>query len=414
MNNEYFADMHRLIEKAKTYERIGREEEALNIYLEIHAKYFPNTSDLYERPAILLEKRKRFDEAIRICEKAIKLINEEKITGLKDNFTRRIERIKTRSDYDGEYKIKEKPAKPEKLPKAPKVPKERKPAKEAKAPKAPKEPKEPKESRLLRYLKGLMPTKETNALNEIEEIKEIKEIEELTDLDDIKVIKESIESIKADVTETTETTRNFEILKNLNESSDTIEPEKHRKPFKLFKTKWRKPNKTEWIALLVIVAFISLGAYAILNKPKSEFQLMIDMSELKKNSEVSGNPFEVNLEDLPPISASMIQVAVNETQTMTGVRLAGVIVQKDVVGFVIMLEPGASRSQAQDASIVFVKALARAAASENPELSPPGAIGYGTLFDYYTLLVVAGENYTNPILKGSKNAKAPGIYWRSE
>lgn len=100
MTMAYFAEMHKLVERAKTLERVGKDSEALEIYLEVHEKFFPNTSDLYERPAVLLEKKKRFKEAIAMCEKAIKYIDEGKITGVRDNFSRRIDRIKSRSDYE--------------------------------------------------------------------------------------------------------------------------------------------------------------------------------------------------------------------------------------------------------------------------------------------------------------------------
>lgn len=99
MPMSYLAEMHKLVERAKTLERLGKDTEALEIYLEVHEKFFPNTSDLYERPAVLLEKKKRFDEAIAMCEKAIKYIEEGKITGVRENFVKRIDRIKLRSDY---------------------------------------------------------------------------------------------------------------------------------------------------------------------------------------------------------------------------------------------------------------------------------------------------------------------------
>lgn len=365
MNNEYFAEMHRLIEKAKTFERMGREEEALNLYLEIHAKYFPNTSDLYERPAILLEKRKRFDEAIQICEKAIKLINEGKITGIKDNFVRRIERINARADYhqgkgkhDGSKKQEhaEKAEKPPKAPKAPKPPKE---------PKAPREPREPFKLPSIDWAK----------------------------LKSFKLPK-------------------FTLTRLPHQSKDERVPFDFKAFLARYK-KFRKPTRTEAIVLGLIVVFIGSGFYAIMNKPKSQYEIMIDMSEFK-DSGLEGNPFAQNQKELPPITPTMIDAAVKATKAMSGVREAGIIVQKEVVGFVVMLNPGTGKGEAKAAAEVFVKTLGSAAAAENPELSPPGTLGYGELFDYYTLLVVAGENYDNLLLKGSKNPKALGIYWRSE
>lgn len=405
MNNEYFAEMHKMIEKAKTYERIGREEEALNIYLEIHVKFFPNTSDLFERPAILLEKRKRFDESIQICEKAIKLINEGKITGIKDNFERRIQRIKTRSDYEGGKQSaskkdhsKEVHDRPEKI----KIKREKpeKPTREQ------KEPFHFPEIHLPHFTHNKSkPDIKVDAVEPIETVQNTQRVESDNFNRDIEQKNE----------ETTEVKRASFSFKNIH--FPKINWEKYKAYFNDLKTqpfKWRKPKKNEIIALVILVGFIGAGVYAIMNKPESKFEVMIDMKEFRSNSNLEGSPFEKKLEDLPPITKSMIDIAVKETQSMMGVKQAGIIVQKDVVGMVVILNPGATKAQAKAATEVFVKALARAAAAENKELSAPGMVGYGELFDYYTLIVVAGENYDNLILKGSKNARALGIYWRNE
>lgn len=434
MNYEYFAEMHKLIEKAKTYERLGREEEALKIYLEIHERFFPNTSDLFERPAILLEKRRHFQEAIEMCEKAIKLINEGKITGIKENFERRIQRIKSRSDYTG----------PKDEQKKDKKKKEKQPAqeKQPKTPKAPKPPKTPREPfhwpKLKWHQNDTEKTVETKVDDERPRRAPIrtepvrKEVEPIVTITKEEPIREKPETKSEDK-------RHVEVVeqRHLNES----EPIKHEEakaqseiPVKAAKPKkesfvrlkayikgfrtehkrFRKPTKNEWIALAILVAFIGGGSYMITHKPKSQFEIMIDMTEMKRGPALEGSPFETKPEDLPPITKTMIDAATKEVQAMPGVKQAGIIVQKDVVGFVVITNPGTSKAQAKNACEVFVKGLARAAATENTDLKGPGLIGYGELFDYYTLLVVAGEGNENLILKGSKNPKVLGIYWRNE
>jgi len=96
MNQQQIAEMFKLVEKAKTMERIGNENKALEIYLDVHKKYTPNTSDAYERPAVILERKKRYDEALKICEKAIELINDNKLGGTVTKFEKRIEKLKSK------------------------------------------------------------------------------------------------------------------------------------------------------------------------------------------------------------------------------------------------------------------------------------------------------------------------------
>lgn len=98
MNQHQLAEMFKLVEKAKTMERVGNENKALEIYLDLLENYTPNTSDAYERPAIILERRKRYDEALKICETAIELINDNKLGGTVAKFEKRIEKIHSKMD----------------------------------------------------------------------------------------------------------------------------------------------------------------------------------------------------------------------------------------------------------------------------------------------------------------------------
>lgn len=439
MNNEYFAEMHKLIEKAKNFERMGREEEALKIYLEIHEKFFPNTSDLFERPAILLEKRKRFDEAIQICEKAIKLIAEGKITGVKDNFERRIYRIKSRSDYDGKLKsssgkvAKTKENKPEKIKKDFKFFSHLK----KQEPKSTSEENQPKERVPLQSRKSenRESPKEERAILEIpEEVSHetVAQIPEVTTQKiETSIQRPELMPLPPTSTKPKKTYRlkwpkiefkriKLEVVKTM--LSDIRNFKFSDLKFFIFdlseikqgKFKLRKPSKSEWLALGIIVTVIVVLVVAIANKPKSQFDIAFDTSAFEWSQDVTTDISEENKKDLPPITATMIEAAKIKTQSMPGVRMTGVMVQKNVVGFIIMTTPEADRGQAKAAAETFIKALASAAAAENKDLSGPGPIGYGELFDYYALLVVAGENYDNLLIKGSKNPKAPGVFWRNE
>lgn len=92
MANEHLAEYYELMQKAKKMDRIN-EDKALEIYLEIHEKHLPNIAMIYERPATILEKHKRYQEAIDLCEKAIQMIDDDKLTASKDKFETRIERL---------------------------------------------------------------------------------------------------------------------------------------------------------------------------------------------------------------------------------------------------------------------------------------------------------------------------------
>lgn len=100
MDQQKLQELYKLHERAKRMERLGNDTEALNIYMEIHENYFANTSDLYERPAVILEKKHRFQEAIDMCEKAISLIQDEKISGTVEQFEKRINKIRARMEKE--------------------------------------------------------------------------------------------------------------------------------------------------------------------------------------------------------------------------------------------------------------------------------------------------------------------------
>ena len=104
MDQQKLQELYKLHERAKRMERMGNDSEALNIYMEIHENFFANTSDLYERPAVILEKKHRFEEALAMCEKAISLIQEDKISGTVEQFEKRIVKIQERMAKDAPVK----------------------------------------------------------------------------------------------------------------------------------------------------------------------------------------------------------------------------------------------------------------------------------------------------------------------
>jgi len=87
--NKYFA----LYQKARELEKSNRVDEALEIYLQILKNYDPLGTSYYERPAIILEKQKRYDEALQIANKAVSAIKSKRFNANPEEFEKRIDRL---------------------------------------------------------------------------------------------------------------------------------------------------------------------------------------------------------------------------------------------------------------------------------------------------------------------------------
>lgn len=83
---------------ARELERKARYEDALNIYDLILKVFEPRGTLYYERPAILLERMGRYDEAIVICNRAIRVIEAKLFHGDAEPFRRRRARLLTKKE----------------------------------------------------------------------------------------------------------------------------------------------------------------------------------------------------------------------------------------------------------------------------------------------------------------------------
>lgn len=83
--SERLGELYALTQKAQKMEMIN-EEVALEIYNEIFENYIPKISKTYESAIRLLEKRHRYDEALKISNMAIRLIKEDQISGTLERF----------------------------------------------------------------------------------------------------------------------------------------------------------------------------------------------------------------------------------------------------------------------------------------------------------------------------------------
>lgn len=84
-------DSVKLFHKAHKLEKEGKLDRALSIYMKNLKLYGPkfHNSNHYKRPAIVLEKLGRYDEALNLCSEALGLS---------------IEHSKTKADFDKEFK----------------------------------------------------------------------------------------------------------------------------------------------------------------------------------------------------------------------------------------------------------------------------------------------------------------------
>jgi tetratricopeptide (TPR) repeat protein len=113
-----FKKYYQYYEKARALEKDKKENEALKIYLNILDKYTPMGTAYYERPAIILERQKRYKEAIMVCKQAIKAINKDDFHATPEEFEYRLDRLnnkiakqKTTKAITTKKKAKNKPVK---------------------------------------------------------------------------------------------------------------------------------------------------------------------------------------------------------------------------------------------------------------------------------------------------------------
>ncbi len=78
--------------QGKALEKQGKTDEALALYLK-NLKRLPQGTDYYTRPCIILEKQKKYDKAIEICDLAIKCIKEKRFNADIEDFIHRRERL---------------------------------------------------------------------------------------------------------------------------------------------------------------------------------------------------------------------------------------------------------------------------------------------------------------------------------
>lgn len=95
MTDKAFEIYYSMYVQAKALEKTD-PDAALAVYDQILSKFTPRGTLYYERPCILLERKKTkesYQKAIKICERAIRVIEATKFNANADEFVKRKERL---------------------------------------------------------------------------------------------------------------------------------------------------------------------------------------------------------------------------------------------------------------------------------------------------------------------------------
>lgn len=106
MNKDMEFDQYiQMYQSARQLEK-SDPDKALDIYFEILYKFTPLGTVYYKRPCILLEKQKRYDEAIEICSRAIEAIENKLFNASSDEFKHRLNRLINKRENTS-FKVKQ-------------------------------------------------------------------------------------------------------------------------------------------------------------------------------------------------------------------------------------------------------------------------------------------------------------------
>lgn len=337
MNNEQLMEQFKLLRRAKKLEEMGNTDRALDLYLELHERYDPNTSDAYERPAILLERKKNYQQALEICEKAIQEIEADRMSGTKEKFQKRIDAI--------HEKLKDEPI-------------------EVKA--------------VTAYQFHIIGFRSGNIQ---------KKILATVFYGLFAVFGFLMKSIYP-------TLLLIGLLYAFTYFIDLI--------------KVRDKKYRTIIAVLLLIA-IGLTTFAGINLPEAinrVIELQDSEGQLPGGSEI----FDADEDELPEITDTHIQEAIDLIASELEVEEAVIIVNGDVVTFGLKLTPGTDKVKAESLSESFIEILAHRV-SQDEGIKAPDFTSHGELYDFYDLIASAGINTNEILAKGKKSKGSKFITW---
>lgn len=337
MSDERLIEQFKLLKRAKKLEQMGNTDRALDLYLELHERYEPNTSDAYERPAVLLERKKRYQEAFDMCKSAIEEIENDRMSGTVDKFQKRLD------------SINEKMA---------------------------KKPITAKKSQTYKF--GIIGFRSKNKGKMITSI--------------IFYLIFFILGI---------------LLKSPYPTLLLIGGVYGITFFVNYIQVKEKKNKltilTALIISLVIVIVSSINLPAAVNRV---LELESSEGQLEGGSEI----FKDSDEYMPKISSKHIEESIKIIKNEIEVEDANIIVSENTISFALLLLPSTDASKAKDLGEEFIEILAHRVSGDE-DIAAPSFDSHGELYDYYSIIIAAGDSTDKAIAKGKKNSNTKYITW---
>ncbi|MBN2796900.1 MAG: hypothetical protein JXR88_15930 [Clostridia bacterium] len=334
MSDQKIIEQYKLLKTAKKLETMGNAHRALELYLELHEKYEPNTSDAYERPIILLERFKRYTEALKLCEEAIEEIKNDRISGTLDKFEKLKQSIQSKlEDTPIENQAEE------------------------------------------HYVFGLIGFRSHILYKQV--------IASVVYLFFLLTFYISPFAPLAFFSLTYGFTYFIDILQT--------------------------KGKHKLILTFLSMILFTIAVFSLLQLP-SAIQSII---EPENNKEALDNGADIFMEkdELPEIKNKHIRDAVTIVKNEIEVKDALIIVNGSEVTFGLLLDPNTPAERAEKITDTFVRALAHRVSQDEP-ITAPTENNLGALYDYYSIVVSAGSDNDQIILKGTKTINDSEINYR--
>jgi len=337
MSDERLIEQFKLLKRAKKLEQMGNPDRALDLYLELHERYEPNTSDAYERPAALLERQKRYQEAYDMCKSAIEEIENDRMSGTVEKFQKRLDGISA--------KMTEKPI---------------------------------VETKARTYKFGIIGFRTKNKGKMITSV----------------VFYLLFFILGVLLKSPYPTLLLLGGVYGINFFVDFIQVKDK---------KYKLPILAGLLISIVIIVISSINLPAAVNRA---LELESSEGQLEGGSDI----FKDSDEYMPKITSTHIEDSISIIKNEIEVEDANIIVSETTISFALLLLPSTDVSKAEDLGEQFIEILAHRVSADE-DISAPSFNSHGELYDYYSIIIAAGDSTDKAIAKGKKNKNTKYITW---
>lgn len=338
MSDQQLLEQFKLIKTARKLEQMGNYDRALELYLELHEKFDPNTTDAYERPAILLERKRDYQGALDMCQKALDAIDEDLLSSSKGKFQKRMENIRE--------KMKDEPVK--------------------------------KEKNLKDYRFGVLGFRSKN------KSKMIIALFMYTVFGLLGYLIGSYYMTIALIGVVYAGTYFIDVIQS--------------------------PTKKLWILIALLVS-LGITVYTSAQIPEQVYE--IHLTEHEAILENGDELFQKEDDYMPKITDLHIENAIKLIKSEVEVKDATILKTEVDLAFGLLLQPSTLDEKAKDLGEKFVELLAHQVSQDEP-IDAPNFKSHGQLYDYFNLIVSAGEENSSHLVKGTKSTAKKYITWLDE